>query len=36
MEKAVQKLQIKEKVGYAFGDFAANIVFQTVMIFLMY
>jgi len=36
MEEAVQKLQIKEKVGYAFGDFAANIVFQTVMIFLMY
>lgn len=36
MEEVVQKLQIKEKVGYAFGDFAANIVFQTVMIFLMY
>ncbi|MAT56972.1 MAG: MFS transporter [Ignavibacteriae bacterium] len=31
-----QKLSIKEKVGYGLGDFAANIVFQTVMIFLMY
>ncbi len=30
------KLSIKEKVGYGLGDFAANIVFQTVMIFLMY
>lgn len=32
----VQSLTIKEKVGYGLGDFAANIVFQTVMIFLMY
>lgn len=31
-----QKLTVKEKVGYGLGDFAANIVFQTVMIFLMY
>ncbi len=31
-----QKLSVKEKVGYGLGDFAANIVFQTVMIFLMY
>jgi len=36
MENAEQKLSIKEKVGYGLGDFAANIVFQTVMIFLMY
>lgn len=36
MEQLGQKLQIKEKVGYGLGDFAANIVFQTVMIFLMY
>ena len=33
MEKV---LSIKEKVGYGLGDFAANIVFQTVMIFLMF
>ncbi len=31
-----QKLSVKEKVSYGLGDFAANIVFQTVMIFLMY
>lgn len=36
MENTEQKLSIKEKVGYGLGDFAANIVFQTVMIFLMY
>jgi GPH family glycoside/pentoside/hexuronide:cation symporter len=36
MEQSHQKLSIKEKVGYGLGDFAANIVFQTVMIFLMY
>lgn len=36
MEQVDQKLSIKEKVGYGLGDFAANIVFQTVMIFLMY
>jgi GPH family glycoside/pentoside/hexuronide:cation symporter len=31
-----QQLSVKEKIGYGLGDFAANIVFQTVMIFLMY
>jgi GPH family glycoside/pentoside/hexuronide:cation symporter len=36
MEQAGQKLSVREKVGYGLGDFAANIVFQTVMIFLMY
>lgn len=36
MTKLDQKLSFKEKVGYGLGDFAANIVFQTVMIFLMY
>lgn len=36
MENTGQKLSIKEKVGYGLGDFAANIVFQTVMIFLMF
>ena len=36
MQMSDQKLSIKEKVGYGLGDFAANIVFQTVLIFLMY
>ena len=36
MDQSGQKLSIKEKAGYGLGDFAANIVFQTVMIFLMY
>ncbi|MDA3862190.1 MAG: MFS transporter [Melioribacteraceae bacterium] len=36
MAQLDQKLSVKEKVGYGLGDFAANIVFQTVMIFLMY
>ena len=36
MENAEQKLSIKEKVGYGLGDFAANTVFQTVMIFLLF
>jgi len=36
MEQSDQKLSVKTKVGYGAGDFAANIVFQTVMIFLMY
>ncbi|MBU0473304.1 MAG: MFS transporter [Bacteroidetes bacterium] len=36
MTQLDQKLSFKEKVGYGLGDFAANIVFQTVMIFLMY
>ncbi|PIQ08015.1 MAG: MFS transporter [Ignavibacteriales bacterium CG18_big_fil_WC_8_21_14_2_50_31_20] len=36
MAQIDQKLSFKEKVGYGLGDFAANIVFQTVMIFLMY
>ncbi len=36
MEQKQEILSIKEKIGYGLGDFAANIVFQTVMIFLMY
>lgn len=36
MKQLDQKLSVKEKVSYGLGDFAANIVFQTVMIFLMY
>ena len=36
MEQAGQQLSVREKFGYGLGDFAANIIFQTVMIFLMY
>lgn len=31
-----QKLSIKEKVGYALGDLAANLVFQTLVTYLAY
>lgn len=31
-----QKLSIKEKVGYSLGDSAANFIFQTVLMFLMF
>jgi Na+/melibiose symporter-like transporter len=31
-----QKLSVKEKVGYALGDLAANLVFQTLMTYLAY
>jgi len=30
------KLSVKEKVGYSLGDFAANLVFQTLMTYLAY
>jgi Na+/melibiose symporter-like transporter len=31
-----QKLSVFEKVGYSFGDFAANLVFQTLITYLAY
>lgn len=31
-----QRLSIKEKIGYSLGDCAANFIFQTVMMFLMF
>jgi Na+/melibiose symporter-like transporter len=31
-----QKLTVKEKIGYSLGDFAANLVFQTLMTYLAY
>ena len=31
-----QKLSILEKVGYSFGDLAANLVFQTLVTYLSY
>ncbi|HTR80179.1 MAG TPA: MFS transporter [Bacteroidota bacterium] len=33
MENTVEKLPIKEKVGYALGDTAANFIFQTMVMF---
>ena len=30
---AVTKLSVREKIGYGFGDGAANFVFQTMLIF---
>jgi Na+/melibiose symporter-like transporter len=36
MQDASQKLSIREKVGYSLGDSAANFIFQTVMMFLMF
>jgi Na+/melibiose symporter-like transporter len=31
-----QKLTVKEKIGFSLGDFAANLVFQTLMTYLAY
>lgn len=36
MDSNTQKLSIGEKVGYALGDLAANLVFQTLMTFLAF
>lgn len=36
MSDKVQRLSIKEKVGYSLGDLAANLVFQTLMTYLAY
>ncbi|MBN2021145.1 MAG: MFS transporter [Sedimentisphaerales bacterium] len=36
MQDQTQKLSIVEKVGYSLGDSAANFIFQTVMMFLMF
>ena len=36
MKSEVQKLSIKEKIGYSLGDLAANLVFQTLMTYLAY
>jgi sugar (glycoside-pentoside-hexuronide) transporter len=35
MSILTQKLSIKEKVGYSLGDLSANLVFQTLMMFLL-
>jgi GPH family glycoside/pentoside/hexuronide:cation symporter len=36
MQDQTQKLSIVEKVGYSLGDSAANFIFQTVMMFLLF
>jgi Na+/melibiose symporter-like transporter len=36
MTNLSQKLSVKEKIGYSLGDFAANLVFQTLMTYLAY
>src|SRR6266566_2262001 len=33
MPQDTSKITVKEKVGYAFGDVAANFVFQTMLVF---
>ena len=33
MQSSAEKLSVKEKIGYGFGDAAANFVFQTMLIF---
>lgn len=36
MQETSQKLSIREKIGYSLGDSAANFIFQTVMMFLLF
>ncbi|MBJ7880638.1 MFS transporter [Gelidibacter salicanalis] len=36
MTTNMQKLSVKEKIGYSLGDLAANLVFQTLMTYLAY
>ena len=33
MQPGIEKLRVREKIGYGFGDAAANFVFQTMLIF---
>jgi len=35
MKSGAQKLSVKEKLGYSLGDLSANLVFQTLMMFLL-
>lgn len=35
MSISTQRLSVKEKVGYSLGDLSANLVFQTLMMFLL-
>ena len=36
MNSTSQKLSVKEKIGYSLGDFAANLVFQTLITYLAF
>jgi len=36
MDSSAQRLSVLEKVGYSLGDLAANLIFQTLIIFLAY
>jgi Na+/melibiose symporter-like transporter len=36
MSNSSQKLSVTEKIGYSLGDFAANLIFQTLMTFLAF
>lgn len=36
MQKSVQKISFREKLGYSLGDLAANLIFQTLMTFLAF
>lgn len=36
MNNSSQKLSVLEKIGYSLGDFAANLIFQTLMTFLAF
>ena len=36
MSNTSQKLSILEKIGYGLGDFAANLIFQTLLTFLAF
>lgn len=36
MNLAQQKLSVTEKIGYSLGDFAANLVFQTLVTYIVY
>lgn len=36
MQNGTQKISIGEKIGYSLGDCAANFIFQTVMMFLLF
>jgi len=36
MNTTSQKLSVKEKIGYSLGDFAANLVFQTLITYLAF
>ena len=36
MNNSSQKLSVLEKIGYSLGDFAANLIFQTLITFLAF